>query len=73
MTDQTKSLIRHILTALGFLLTTLGIADAADIVDFLLVELDTLWDAILVVVGVVTTVIGFFKNKERWGNSEAAE
>jgi len=73
MTDQTKSLIRHILTALGFLLATLGIADAADIVDFLLVELDTLWDAILVVVGAITTVIGFFQNKERWGNSEAAE
>ena len=71
MTDQNKSLIRHLLTALGFLLATLGVADAAEVVDFLLVELNNIWDAVLVLVGVVTSVAGFFQNKERWGKETA--
>jgi hypothetical protein len=71
MTDQNKSLIRHLLTALGFLLATLGVADAAEVVDFLLVELNNIWDAVLVLVGVVTSVVGFFQNKERWGKETA--
>ena len=73
MSDQTKSLIRHILTALGFLLSALGVADAAGVVDFLLTDLDVIWDAVLVLVGVVTTIIGFFKDKERFGNKAVAE
>lgn len=66
MTDQTKSLIRHILTALGVLLAALGLTDASGLINDLLANLDGTWDAILVLVGTVTTVIGFFKNKERW-------
>jgi len=66
MTEQTKSLIRHLLTAIGFLLATLGLADAADLVNILLADLDKTWDAALVLVGVVTTVVGFFQNKERF-------
>lgn len=70
MNEQTKSLIRHILTALGFLLSALGVADAANVVDFLLADLDIIWDAVLVLIGVITTVIGFFKNKERFGEAK---
>jgi hypothetical protein len=66
MTEQTKSLIRHLLTAIGFLLATLGLADAADLVNILLADLDKTWDAALVLVGVATTVAGFFQNKERF-------
>jgi len=66
MTEQTKSLIRHLLTAIGFLLATLGLADAADLVNILIADLDKIWDAALVLVGVVTTVAGFFNNKERF-------
>lgn len=66
MTEQTKSLIRHLLTAIGFLLATLGLADAADLVNILIADLDKIWDAILILVGVVTTVAGFFQNKERF-------
>lgn len=66
MTEQTKSLIRHLLTAIGFLLATLGLADAADLVNILIADLDKIWDAVLILVGVVTTVAGFFQNKERF-------
>lgn len=66
MTEQTKSLIRHLLTAIGFLLATLGLADAADLVNILIADLDKIWDAALILVGVVTTVVGFFNNKERF-------
>jgi hypothetical protein len=73
MTEQTKSLIRHILTALGFLLSALGVADAANVVDFLLADIDILWDAVLVLVGAVTTIAGFFTNKDRWNKEEIAK
>lgn len=66
MNEQTKSLIRHILTALGFVLGAVGVADAANVIEFLLADLDIIWDAVLVLVGVVTTVIGFFKDSERF-------
>jgi len=66
MTNQTKSLIRHTLTALGVLLAALGLTDASNVANELLMQLDPLWDAILVVAGVFTTVIGFFQNKDRF-------
>tara|TARA_R110002012_G_scaffold25464_7_gene84343 strand:+ start:727 stop:942 length:216 start_codon:yes stop_codon:yes gene_type:complete len=65
MNAGTKSLIRHILTALGVLLAAVGMADASDLFNTLLVDLDGIWDAILVIIGLVTTVVGFFtKRKE---------
>lgn len=66
MNQETKSLIRHILTALGFLLSALGVAHYAELVDLLLFELDTAWDAGVVLVGIVMQVIGFFKDKGRF-------
>jgi hypothetical protein len=65
MNAGTKSLIRHILTALGVLLAAVGMADASDLFNTLLVDLDGIWDAVLVIMGLVTTVVGFFtKRKE---------
>ncbi|NQY42594.1 MAG: hypothetical protein HRT87_04535 [Legionellales bacterium] len=70
MNDQTKSLVRHILTALGFLLGALGIGDAAGAIEFVLADLDKIWDAILII---VTAVIGFFKDKERFAAKKETE
>lgn len=66
MNESTKSLIRHILTALGVLLAATGMADAAELVNGTLADLNKLWDAVLVLVGFVTSVVAFFKNKERF-------
>lgn len=66
MNEQTKSLIRHLLTALGMIFAVFGLADAAEVIEVLSADLDKIWDAILVLVGLVTTVIGFFTNKERF-------
>lgn len=66
MTEGTKSLIRHILTALGVLLAAVGMADAAELFNTLLLDLDKVWDAVLVFVGLFTTVAGFFKGKDRF-------
>lgn len=66
MNEQTKSLIRHLLTAIGFLLASLGLADASDMINGILANLDGIWDAILVLSGTVIGIIGFFKNKERF-------
>ena len=66
MTEQTKSLIRHILTALGFVLGLVGLDKFVPIVSTLQQNLDVVWGAIMALVGVVTTLLGFFKEKERF-------
>ena len=73
MKQETKSLVRHILTAVGFLLGALGLADWADLVDVLLVELDSAWDAGLIIVGIAMQVIGFFRDKERFPEREESK
>ena len=66
MTNQTKSLIRHMLTALGVLLAALGLGNASGLIEELLSNLDVIWDAVLVIVGTIVTIVGFFRNKDRF-------
>jgi len=68
--EQIKSLIRHLLTAFGVLLTMLGIDKLIPVVEYLQGNLDGLFAAITTVIGIVMTVIGFFKDKDRWQKSE---
>lgn len=65
MTENTKSLIRHILTALGFVLGLLGLNQFTGIITYLTDSLDTLWASIIGIVGVATTIYGFFKGKPK--------
>jgi len=64
--EQIKSLIRHLLTAVGILLTLLGVDKLIPVVEYLQGNLDGLFAAITTVIGIVMTVIGFFKDKDRW-------
>ncbi len=66
MNEQTKSIIRHALTAIGVILGFIGLSKFVPIVEFLQANLDQLWAAISLIIGLVTTLIGFFKNKERF-------
>ena len=66
MNETTKSLIRHILTALGFVLGLIGVGKATGLIDILLNNLDTLWQAASSIVGVVLMIIGFLKDKTRF-------
>lgn len=59
----TKSLVRHILTGIGVLLTALGVGKFAGIIDFTLVNLDGTWQAVTTIIGVITTIYGYFKGK----------
>jgi len=68
MNEQNKSLVRHLLTASGVLMAALGLGNASGLIEELLSNLDTIWDAILVVSGTVVSIVGFFKNKERFSN-----
>lgn len=70
-TAQIKSLIRHALTAIGTLLVFTGLNKFVPLVDFLTENIDTTVNAIEVLVGVVVTVFGFLRNKERF--KEVAE
>lgn len=67
MNDATKSLIRHILTALGVVLGLIGLDKFTGIVQFILENLDGVWSAIATLVGFVLTLFGFLKDKERLG------
>lgn len=73
MNNQTKSLIRHALTALGTILVLLGLDNWVGVVEYLQTSLDGVWDAIIALVGFVTTIIGFFRNKDRWTDPPAPE
>lgn len=66
MSEKTKSLIRHALTAIGFVLGLLGLNKYVGVVDLFTNNLDSVWSAVLTIGGFATAVIGFFKNKERF-------
>ena len=68
--EQIKSLIRHALTALGILLTMVGLDKFIPVVQFVSENLDTTFAAITTLVGIGTTIWGFFKEKSRWQEQE---
>lgn len=68
--EQIKSLIRHALTALGILLTMVGLDKFIPVVQFVSENLDTTFAAITTLVGIGTTIWGFFKEKSRWQKEE---
>jgi len=63
---QIKSLIRHALTAIGTLLVLTGLNGFVPLVDLLTENLDSTFQAVEVLGGVVVAVFGFFRNKERF-------
>jgi hypothetical protein len=65
-TAELKSLIRHALTAIGTLLVLTGLNKFIPLVDYLTDNLDTTFQAIEVLIGVVITVFGFLRNKDRF-------
>jgi len=60
MTDSLKSIIRHILTALGVLFAFIGLEKYTGLIDYVSQNLDELWASILVIVSFATTIWGFF-------------
>ena len=73
MTEQVKSLIRHTLTAIGVLLTMIGIDKFIPLVEYLQTNLDGVVAAVSTLVGVVVTIFGFFRDSERWEKQEDQE
>lgn len=65
MTEQTKSLIRHLLTAVGFVLGLIGLNQFTGVIDIIISNLDNIWGAIVAIVGVITTVIGYLRDGNR--------
>ncbi len=60
-----KSLIRHLLTALGAICMMPALSKGLPIVNFLGENLDAAWAAISVLGGLGLSFFGFFKNPER--------
>jgi len=59
-----KSLIRHILTGIGAILAFLGIGQFTGLIDLLLANLDGVWQAVQVIVGVAVAIYGYFKGRK---------
>jgi hypothetical protein len=72
-TAEVKSLIRHALTAIGTLLVLTGLNTWIPLVDLLTENLDSVVNAIEVLVGLGVAVFGFFRNKERFQLVEEAQ
>lgn len=66
--EQIKSVIRHALTAVGAVLTLLGVAKLTNIFDYLTQNFDMIWASVATLVGLITTLLGFFRNPERFQN-----
>lgn len=65
MTSNTKSLIRHALTAIGTVIALLGINAWIPIIDFLKDNLEPVWDAVTVLIGFALTFYGFIVNRDK--------
>ena len=61
---MTKSMIRHILTAIGTLVALVGLESVTGLLNYLIENLDGLWAAGATIVGAVTTIWGFLRRKE---------
>ncbi len=72
-TAQIKSLIRHALTAIGTLLVLTGLNKFLPLVEYLTENVDSTFQAIEVLVGVVVAVFGFLRNKDRFKEVAEAE
>jgi hypothetical protein len=68
--EQIKSLVRHLLTAIGILLTFLGVDKFIPMLEYLQSNLDEVFASVATIVGVIVTIIGFFNNKDRWQKEE---
>lgn len=69
-TQQIKSLVRHSLTAIGVLVTMVGLDKFIPVVQYVQDNLDTTFAAVTTLVGVGTTIVGFFRDKDRWEEKE---
>jgi phage-related protein len=66
MNEQTKSLLRHILTALGVVLGLVGANKVVPVISFLQDNLDGVWAAVSSLIGFVTALLAFFSGKDRF-------
>ncbi len=62
---MSKSVLRHLLTALGIVIGLVGLKDVVPVLQFLQDNLDQIWDSVVALIGVVTTIIGFFVGREK--------
>ena len=73
MNDATKHLINQLLLALGAAAAVFGLGKLTGITDYLLTNLDTVWAALLTLVGVIAGLVGFFKGKSQVSGVQTAD
>lgn len=66
MNEKSKSLIRHLLTALGSVMLIVGLGKYTGVINYVLENMDAVYTAVATITGVVMTVIGYFKDSDRF-------
>ncbi len=64
MDNKTKSLIRHILTAVGTIITLIGVNSVVPIITFIQNNFDGVWEAASTVIGALITIYGYFFKRD---------
>ena len=70
--NMSKSVLRHILTALGAVMVFIGLGKWTGLTDILLANLDAIWAAVSTISGVIVTLVGFFKGRSAAGAKTSA-
>lgn len=66
MNEKSKSLIRHLLTALGSVMLIVGLGKYTGVINYVLENMDAVYTAVATITGVVMGLIGYFKDSDRF-------
>lgn len=57
-----KKVFNHLLTTLGMLLALFGLNKYVPIIDFIKDNSEQIWDSVEILIGIILTLIGYFKD-----------
>lgn len=66
MSENVRSLIRHLLTIIGGLLTVFGLGKYSGLLEYVANNVEPVYAATTAIVGVVVTIYGYFKDSSRF-------
>lgn len=66
MSENVRSLIRHLLTIVGGLLTVFGLGKYSGLLEYVAANVEPVYAAVTAIIGVVVTVYGYFKDSTRF-------
>lgn len=66
MSENVRSLIRHLLTIVGGLLTVFGLTKYSGVLEYVSNSVEPIYAAVTAVIGFCVTLYGYFKDSSRF-------